>query len=159
MLASVTFGELSSDLRSLNASITNDICWRQRDCHGTSVYLLLLQLRKPTQVPITSIFATSIMADQARISCIFKALLSQVHTVSNGGHDPWNSGWVSAGRNLCHCHQELPLQLSQVKKGRSCSILLKVLGYSYQCRSWLCACSTPSWEVCPQHAAVSSSSA
>jgi len=41
MLTSVTLGGLSSGLRSFDTSITNDICWRQRDCHGTAVHLLL----------------------------------------------------------------------------------------------------------------------
>ena len=121
---------------------------------GSEIVMVLLciyclQLRKPTQVPIKSIFATSITAVQARISCIFKALLSQVHTVSKDGHNLRNSGKVSAGRSVRHCHRELLLQLIQVKKGRSCSILLRVLGHNRHCRSGPYVCSTPSWEVYP----------
>lgn len=41
MLPSLTFGGLSSGLHSLDTGMTNDIRWRQQDCHGATVHLLL----------------------------------------------------------------------------------------------------------------------
>lgn len=73
-----------------------------------------LQLRKLTQMPVKGVFASSFTTDQARISCTFKALLSQVRAVGKDSHDHWSSGKVSAGRSLHQYHQELFLQSIQV---------------------------------------------
>lgn len=73
-----------------------------------------LQLRKLTQVPVKGVFASIFTTEQARISCTFNALLSQVRAVGKDSHDRWSSGRVSACRSLHQYHQELLLPSIQV---------------------------------------------